>query len=54
MINHPRKLFDAVRETIRLKHYSPRTKEAYVHWTEEQRRMPTALAVRARGEYSPG
>jgi integron integrase len=32
MPERPRKLLDAVRETIRLKHYSPRTEEAYVHW----------------------
>ena len=32
MPDRPRKLLDAVRETIRLKHYSPRTEEAYVHW----------------------
>jgi integrase len=32
MTHRPRKLLDAVRETIRIKHYSPRTEEAYVHW----------------------
>jgi len=28
----PRRLLDAVRDAIRLKHYSPRTEETYVHW----------------------
>lgn len=32
MPERPRKLLDVVCETIRLKHYSPRTEEAYVHW----------------------
>ena len=26
------KLLDQVRETIRLRHLSPRTEETYVHW----------------------
>jgi integron integrase len=32
MSNQPRKLLDVVRESIRLKHYSPRTGETYLHW----------------------
>ncbi len=28
----PRGLLDAVRDVIRLKHYSPRTEDTYVHW----------------------
>ncbi|MBD1910739.1 MULTISPECIES: phage integrase N-terminal SAM-like domain-containing protein [unclassified Leptolyngbya] len=28
----PKKLLDQVREVIRLKHYSYRTEETYVHW----------------------
>jgi integron integrase len=28
-------LFDAIRATIRRLHYSPRTEEAYLHWTRE-------------------
>ncbi len=28
----PPRLLDAVRDVIRLKHYSPRTEETYVHW----------------------
>lgn len=32
MNNQPRKLLDVVRETIRRKHYSPRTEETYLHW----------------------
>jgi len=30
--NSPPRLLDAVRETIRLKHYSLRTEESYLHW----------------------
>ena len=29
---HPKKLLDRVRETIRLKHYSFRTEKSYVAW----------------------
>jgi hypothetical protein len=32
MEQHPRKLLDRVRDAIRLKHYSYRTEETYVHW----------------------
>ncbi len=32
MSKRPRKLLDQVRDTIRLKHYSIRTEEAYVRW----------------------
>jgi hypothetical protein len=32
MKKRPKKLLDRVREIIRLKHYSIRTEEAYVHW----------------------
>jgi len=32
MTRRPKKLLDAVRETIRLKHYSPRTEQTYVCW----------------------
>jgi hypothetical protein len=28
----PKKLLDQVRDTLRLKHYSYRTEESYVHW----------------------
>ena len=28
----PKKLFDQVRDAIRLKHYSIRTEQAYVNW----------------------
>ncbi|NJN31022.1 MAG: hypothetical protein HC824_11765 [Synechococcales cyanobacterium RM1_1_8] len=28
----PRKLLDQVRDAIRLRHYSYRTEQAYVHW----------------------
>ena len=28
----PRRLLDQVRDSIRRRHYSPRTEEAYVHW----------------------
>jgi integron integrase len=30
----PPKLLDRLRRAIRLRHYSPRTEECYVHWTE--------------------
>ena len=30
----PKKLLDQLREIIRLKHYSSRTEEAYVHWVK--------------------
>ena len=30
--NHPPKLLDRVRDAIRVRHYSRRTEEAYVHW----------------------
>jgi site-specific recombinase XerD len=32
MSSRPRKLLDQVRDTIRLKHYSYRTEQSYVHW----------------------
>jgi len=32
MTNRPKKLLDQVRETIQLKHYSPRTEETYIFW----------------------
>jgi len=32
MRKRPKKLLEQVRETLRLKHYSIRTEEAYVHW----------------------
>jgi integron integrase len=32
MDNRPKKLLDQVRDAIRLKHYSYRTEETYVHW----------------------
>lgn len=32
MENRPKKLLDQVRDAIRLKHYSRRTEESYVHW----------------------
>lgn len=32
MENHPKKLLDRVRDGIRVKHYSHRTEESYVHW----------------------
>ena len=32
MENRPKKLLDQVRDAIRLKHYSYRTEETYVHW----------------------
>jgi hypothetical protein len=28
----PPKLLDRVRQAIRMRHYSPRTEQAYVHW----------------------
>jgi len=31
-VSKPPRLFEAVRDTIRLKHYSLRTEETYVHW----------------------
>jgi integron integrase len=30
--SRPKKLLDQVRDIIRLKHYSPKTEESYVHW----------------------
>ena len=32
MEKRPKRLLDRVRETIRIKHYSIRTEEAYVSW----------------------
>ncbi len=32
MESRPRKLLDQVRDAVRLKHYSPKTEESYVHW----------------------
>ncbi len=32
MEQRPPRLMDKVRETLRLKHYSSRTEETYVHW----------------------
>jgi hypothetical protein len=32
MEERPRKLLDQVRDTIRLKHYSYRTEQSYIHW----------------------
>ena len=32
MVQPPKKLLDQVRDTIRLKHYSIRTEEAYADW----------------------
>lgn len=32
MEQRPPRLLDKVRETLRLKHYSPKTEESYVHW----------------------
>ena len=34
MGKRPKKLLDRVHETIRIKHYSIRTEEAYVSWIE--------------------
>lgn len=34
MSKQPKKLLDLVRDAIRVKHYSPRTEEAYVAWTK--------------------
>ena len=33
MTSPPRKLLDQLRETLRIKHYSLRTEEAYADWT---------------------
>jgi site-specific recombinase XerD len=43
------KLLDQVRESIRARHYSPRTEEAYVHWIKRfiifhDKRHPTEMA----------
>jgi len=35
MPDRPKKLLDLVRETLRRKHYSIRTEEAYVHWIRQ-------------------
>ncbi|MGB8702253.1 MAG: phage integrase N-terminal SAM-like domain-containing protein [Thermosynechococcaceae cyanobacterium] len=32
MVERPRKLLDQVHDVIRLKHYSYRTEQSYVHW----------------------
>ncbi|NJK52413.1 MAG: hypothetical protein HC936_05530 [Leptolyngbyaceae cyanobacterium SU_3_3] len=32
METRPKKLLDRLRDAIRLKHYSYRTEETYVHW----------------------
>jgi len=43
------KLLDQVRESIRARHYSPRTEETYVHWIKRfvifhDKRHPTEMA----------
>jgi integron integrase len=45
---HPPRLLDQVRAAIRLRHYSPRTEQAYVHWTRKfilfhQKRHPAEM-----------
>lgn len=37
MEQRPPRLMDKVRETLRLKHYSSKTEETYVHWTRSVR-----------------
>jgi integron integrase len=46
----PKKLLDQVRDTIRLKHYSIRTEEAYVNWIKRyilfhDKRLPTEMGA---------
>ena len=54
VINFPQapqkpKLLDQVRQTIRMRHYSPRTEETYVHWIKRfiffhNKRHPSEMA----------
>jgi len=51
MTRRPQKLLDAVRETIRLKHYSPRTEETDVCWIKRyvlfhNKRHPREMGVK--------
>jgi integron integrase len=50
MEQRPKKLLDQVRDTIRLKHYSIRTEEAYVNWIKRyilfhDKRHPTEMGA---------
>jgi integron integrase len=50
MVKRDKKLLDQVRETVRLKHYSLRTEQAYVYWVRRfilyhQKRHPLTMGV---------
>jgi hypothetical protein len=43
----PPTLLDKVRETLRLKHYSPGTKETYIYWIKQFILQRGGMAVRS-------
>jgi len=49
MQRRPKKLLDQVRETIRLKHYSIRTEEAYVKFVQFTLPDPATLLMPTAG-----
>lgn len=53
---NPPRLLDRVRQAIRVRHYSPRTETAYVHWIRRfilfhRKRHPDQLGAEAVGEF---